>query len=226
MSDSFVTPWTVGSSVHRILQARILQWVAISFSNASNIRPPKCIKQILIDPKSKTDSNTITEKWEQGCLMLFSEQLGDKAPNFNRTATAGLLTVAPTEKARGGVPGSLQAHSQAGRNLRSQRAQLSHLVVVVPGEMKGLFRGHTANAHIFPNSRGASLYTCPKGLIRAAAQGPLEASLCIEKWKRQRRKRHKDGQRVGDEWSRHLRLQRPLSSQGRLGVVTGYAAWG
>ena len=32
----FVTPWTVawpGSSVHRILQARILEWVAISFSS-------------------------------------------------------------------------------------------------------------------------------------------------------------------------------------------------
>ena len=30
MSDSFVTPWTVGSSVRGIFQARILGWVAIS----------------------------------------------------------------------------------------------------------------------------------------------------------------------------------------------------
>ena len=30
VSDSFVTPWTVGSSVHGIFQARILGWVAIS----------------------------------------------------------------------------------------------------------------------------------------------------------------------------------------------------
>jgi len=38
-SDSFSTPWTVdppGSSVHGILQARILEWVAISFSRGSS----------------------------------------------------------------------------------------------------------------------------------------------------------------------------------------------
>ena len=38
MSDSFVTPWTVappGSSVHGISQARVLKWVAISFSKRS-----------------------------------------------------------------------------------------------------------------------------------------------------------------------------------------------
>ena len=87
------------------------------------------------------------------------------------------------------------------------------VVVVVPGEMKGLIQDYTGNAHISPNFRGASLYTCPNGLIRAAMQGPLEGSLCTEKWKRQRRERHKDGQRVGDEWSMHLSLQRPLSSQ-------------
>ena len=28
----FVTPWTVGSSVHGILQARKLEWVAVPFS--------------------------------------------------------------------------------------------------------------------------------------------------------------------------------------------------
>ena len=35
----FVTPWTIarsGSSVHGILQARILEWVAISFSRGSS----------------------------------------------------------------------------------------------------------------------------------------------------------------------------------------------
>ena len=32
-SDSFATSWT-GSSVHGISQARILEWVAISFSRA------------------------------------------------------------------------------------------------------------------------------------------------------------------------------------------------
>ena len=31
----FVTPWTEGSSVHGILQSRILEWVVISFSRAS-----------------------------------------------------------------------------------------------------------------------------------------------------------------------------------------------
>ena len=28
----FATPWTLGSSVHEIVQARVLEWVAISFS--------------------------------------------------------------------------------------------------------------------------------------------------------------------------------------------------
>ena len=28
----FAIPWTVGSSIHGIFQARILEWVAISFS--------------------------------------------------------------------------------------------------------------------------------------------------------------------------------------------------
>ena len=32
----FVTPWTVGFSVHGILQARILKWVGISFSRGSS----------------------------------------------------------------------------------------------------------------------------------------------------------------------------------------------
>ena len=38
--DSFGTPWTIcsppGSSVHGISQARILEWVAISFSRGSS----------------------------------------------------------------------------------------------------------------------------------------------------------------------------------------------
>ena len=37
-----MTPWTVGSSVHGILQARILEWVAILFcrgSSQSRIEP-------------------------------------------------------------------------------------------------------------------------------------------------------------------------------------------
>ena len=39
MSDSFVTPRTValsGSSVHGILQARTLEWIAIPFSRGSS----------------------------------------------------------------------------------------------------------------------------------------------------------------------------------------------
>ena len=41
MSNSFATPWTVahqGFSVHRISQARILEWVVISFSRGSQPR--------------------------------------------------------------------------------------------------------------------------------------------------------------------------------------------
>ena len=36
VSDSFVTQWTVGSSVHGILQAEILEWVAIPISRGSS----------------------------------------------------------------------------------------------------------------------------------------------------------------------------------------------
>ena len=39
MSDSFVTPWVVANQaplVHRIWQARILEWVAISFCRGSS----------------------------------------------------------------------------------------------------------------------------------------------------------------------------------------------
>ena len=38
VSDCFMTPWTVapGSSVPGVLQARILEWVAISFSRGSS----------------------------------------------------------------------------------------------------------------------------------------------------------------------------------------------
>ena len=32
----FVTPWTPGSSVHGIFQARVLEWVAVSFSDPNN----------------------------------------------------------------------------------------------------------------------------------------------------------------------------------------------
>ena len=39
LSSSFATPWTCspsGSSIHGISQARILKWVAISFSRESS----------------------------------------------------------------------------------------------------------------------------------------------------------------------------------------------
>ena len=39
MSDSFATPWTVAPQaplVHGISQARILEWVAVSFSRGSS----------------------------------------------------------------------------------------------------------------------------------------------------------------------------------------------
>ena len=38
VSDSLVTPWTVppGSAVHGISQARVLEWVAVSFSRGSS----------------------------------------------------------------------------------------------------------------------------------------------------------------------------------------------
>ena len=47
----FVTPWTVcsppGSSVHRVSQARILEWVAISFSRGSSLpKDQTCISCI------------------------------------------------------------------------------------------------------------------------------------------------------------------------------------
>ena len=45
----FVTPWTppLGSSVYRISQARILKWVAISFSRwSSRVRDQTCVSYI------------------------------------------------------------------------------------------------------------------------------------------------------------------------------------
>ena len=43
----FVTPWTSGSSVHGLLQARILEWVAISFSRGSSLlRDRTCVSCI------------------------------------------------------------------------------------------------------------------------------------------------------------------------------------
>ena len=56
----FVTPWTVappGSSVHGILQARILQWVAMPSSRASS--PPKGWRWILL-PLSHVGSRIYT----------------------------------------------------------------------------------------------------------------------------------------------------------------------
>ena len=48
-----------GSSVQGIFQARVLEWVAISFSNAPNIGAPQYIRQTLTDIKGEIDSNTI-----------------------------------------------------------------------------------------------------------------------------------------------------------------------
>ena len=45
-----------GSSVHGILQARVLEWVAISFSNRE---ASKYLKQILKDLKGEIKSKTI-----------------------------------------------------------------------------------------------------------------------------------------------------------------------
>ena len=48
-----------GSSVQGIFQARVLEWVAISFSNAPNIGAPQYTRQALTDIKGEIDSNTI-----------------------------------------------------------------------------------------------------------------------------------------------------------------------
>ena len=45
------------SSVHGIFQARVLEWVAISLSNAPNIGAPQYTRQTLTDIKGETDSN-------------------------------------------------------------------------------------------------------------------------------------------------------------------------
>ena len=49
-----------GSSIHGIFQARVLEWVAISLSNAPNIGAPQYTRQTLTDIKGEIDSNTIT----------------------------------------------------------------------------------------------------------------------------------------------------------------------
>ena len=48
-----------GSSIHGIFQARVLEWVAISLSNAPNIGAPQYTRQTLTDIKGEIDSNTI-----------------------------------------------------------------------------------------------------------------------------------------------------------------------
>ena len=60
---SLLTPWTVarqGSSVHAIVQARTLQWVAIPFSRGSSQprdrTPVSCIGRWIIDPLSHLGS--------------------------------------------------------------------------------------------------------------------------------------------------------------------------
>ena len=48
-----VIPWTVappGSSVHGILQARILQWVDIPFSTDFNVLPQQCFFHTIFKP--------------------------------------------------------------------------------------------------------------------------------------------------------------------------------
>ena len=48
-----------GSSIHGIFQARVLEWVAISLSNAPNIGAPQYTRQTLTDIKGEIDSSTI-----------------------------------------------------------------------------------------------------------------------------------------------------------------------
>ena len=61
----FVTPWIVahqGSSVHGILQARILEWVAISFSTdlvGPEIEPASLVSPALADKFFTTVSHDI-----------------------------------------------------------------------------------------------------------------------------------------------------------------------
>ena len=64
MSSSFATPWTPGSSVRGISQARILEWVAISFSGGSfQLRDQTCIssfsRQVLYHWATKKPMNYI-----------------------------------------------------------------------------------------------------------------------------------------------------------------------
>ena len=75
---TLATPWTVGSSVHGIYQARILEWVAISYSRGSSqSRNPKGISCF-----SSTDRQIIYH-----CTTCISHSL----TGFQ--ATSGLLLI-------------------------------------------------------------------------------------------------------------------------------------
>ena len=50
----------LGSSIHGIFQARVLEWGAIAFFDEPNIGAPQYIRQTLTDIKREIDSNTIT----------------------------------------------------------------------------------------------------------------------------------------------------------------------
>ena len=49
----------LGSSIHGIFQARVLEWGAIAFFDEPNIGAPQYIRQTLTDIKREIDSNTI-----------------------------------------------------------------------------------------------------------------------------------------------------------------------
>ena len=50
-----------GSFIHGIFQARVLEWGAIAFSEALNLRAPKYKKQILARLKGERDSDIIVK---------------------------------------------------------------------------------------------------------------------------------------------------------------------
>ena len=85
----FVTPWTVGSSVHGIFQARILEWVTISFSRVSS--QPTYQTQIFYTGRRIPYGWVTREATMDLCCCLIAKSCGTLYNPWTVTHQASLL---------------------------------------------------------------------------------------------------------------------------------------
>ena len=99
ISDSFATPWTVapppapGSFVHGISQARILEWVAISFSRGSSQPRDRTwvshIEDIFFTIRATREALRLLPSYRnQNCMVLAQKQTHK---SWNRTESPEII---------------------------------------------------------------------------------------------------------------------------------------